>query len=920
MAAPTVELFYGNGWHDVTGDFRRDDATAGGGITIQRGASAEASGAEPARCSLTVNNGTSRVAPSVSGRYSPRNPLSDLYGLIGRNTPLRVSTGTVHLGAADGDADTASTSHVAPSVTATTAGLLVCGWLAAGVGNYTVPGSMSAGPTETDGGFSTMRTAVETVTAGATGTRTATFSVSQEWAAFSVVLHGASVSVEESLSSDSATDDVTLTTDASTEAGWWLLAVQGWDWDRQDDMPDTPGQAGGWIPLADTGRLIVASDSVLHIKAWARRVTTAGAQTVVFPTSTSSLQPDNHAAIYVLSGVDDWWVRAAVEVAAWPPRRDVSDSDRWVPIEAAGILRRLGTGQRALRSPLRRAVPNSGIDSSDSVLDPVAYWPLEDDEGSTVAASGLPGGAPMRTSGGTVEFGQSELVPGSSPLPDLLTSVGRLVGRVAGSGDDSQVGFVVAFEATNAWTAVTVAFSAGPYVTVDIEFSSSITVSGTDDAGATTTILTAANDLSDGEPHWIELKLTPLGGGSVVHSLYVDGTQVDSQGESATTSAIISNVQVRPRASGTSATVGHVAVWATRSTGMAETIQPAMDGYADEAAGRRIQRLCREEGVWFEPIGDLDDTAVMGPQTIAPLLDLLRQAADVDAGILTEARQEVGVSYRCRTALYNAAAASTLDYAAGEVAPPLEPMPDDRLIVNRVVASRPGGSSATVEQVDGPAGTATVGVYEDPVTVHVSSDLHLPDQAGWRVHLGTVDEDRVPAVSVNLANPALSGDAVLSAQVLALAEGDRLDVTNPPSDLPPDDIRTLVQGYTEQVDQFVHTLTFTTSPASPYTVGVRDASIRGTDGAVTDSSFVAGTDTSLDVDVSGAGSLWTTSPPSGLKITVAGVDLEVTAIAAESGGVQTFTVVQTPVNGVEKTIPAGSEVRVQRDQQAVRGL
>src|SRR3546814_20149894 len=39
---------------------------------------------------LRLNNGDSRVAAGVQGRYSPRNPRSDLFGKIGRNTPIRV--------------------------------------------------------------------------------------------------------------------------------------------------------------------------------------------------------------------------------------------------------------------------------------------------------------------------------------------------------------------------------------------------------------------------------------------------------------------------------------------------------------------------------------------------------------------------------------------------------------------------------------------------------------------------------------------------------------------------------------------------------------------------------------------------------------------------------------------------------------
>src|SRR3546814_10320628 len=45
---------------------------------------------DPSTLALRLNNGDSRVAAGVQGRYSPRNPRSDLFGKIGRNTPIRV--------------------------------------------------------------------------------------------------------------------------------------------------------------------------------------------------------------------------------------------------------------------------------------------------------------------------------------------------------------------------------------------------------------------------------------------------------------------------------------------------------------------------------------------------------------------------------------------------------------------------------------------------------------------------------------------------------------------------------------------------------------------------------------------------------------------------------------------------------------
>jgi hypothetical protein len=64
-----LELYYSGAWHDITGYLSED------GWTITRG--------DPAELSCTLSN--------ADGRFSPRHPDSPLFGLIGRNTPIRAS-------------------------------------------------------------------------------------------------------------------------------------------------------------------------------------------------------------------------------------------------------------------------------------------------------------------------------------------------------------------------------------------------------------------------------------------------------------------------------------------------------------------------------------------------------------------------------------------------------------------------------------------------------------------------------------------------------------------------------------------------------------------------------------------------------------------------------------------------------------
>lgn len=73
----TVEIETSPGvWTNITSDVRQAS-----GIPITRGRSDEQGQAGPQRMTFTLNNRT--------GKYSPRNPLSTLYGQLARNTPVR---------------------------------------------------------------------------------------------------------------------------------------------------------------------------------------------------------------------------------------------------------------------------------------------------------------------------------------------------------------------------------------------------------------------------------------------------------------------------------------------------------------------------------------------------------------------------------------------------------------------------------------------------------------------------------------------------------------------------------------------------------------------------------------------------------------------------------------------------------------
>ncbi len=73
-----VEIFYDGAWHDMAADRK---VFAGTPITITRGDGAESAAARPAALSFSLDN--------RDDLFRITNPMSPLYGLAGRNTPLR---------------------------------------------------------------------------------------------------------------------------------------------------------------------------------------------------------------------------------------------------------------------------------------------------------------------------------------------------------------------------------------------------------------------------------------------------------------------------------------------------------------------------------------------------------------------------------------------------------------------------------------------------------------------------------------------------------------------------------------------------------------------------------------------------------------------------------------------------------------
>lgn len=596
-------------------------------------------------------------------------------------------------------------------------------------------------------------------------------------------------------------------------------------------------------------------------------------------------------------------VRAVGFVDELPPRWDVSGKDTYVALTASGITRRLQQGA-VLRSAMYRAITTTG---------PAAYWPIEDGSASTQAANAVLDGAPLMVVKGTVRFAGDTGPAGSGPVADLRGG-GELSAPLPSITSTSyRIEFAAKFSTFAAgdysfvldwYTADNTLWEIAAWPQVD----GGLGLQYSDSAGNPFGPFTSNVAVDDGVWHHVRVDMSQSGSNTTA-KVYLDGALVINQATAQPWSPP-TKVVVDPSGAPNEAlpTVGHLAVWGPWSSTV-DTLA-AFKGYAGETAGARFTRLCGEEGITGQVSGTSSSTATVGAQTVASFLTLARAAEAADQGLLYEDATSPALILRARTAQYNRSVALTLDYAAGQVAPPMQPTDDDQRLRNDWTVKRTNGSSARYVADTGPLGTASVGVYNDEVTVDLASDGDLLYDAQWRVHLGTTDDLRWPQVPINLA-----AQPSLISGWLGCDIGARLQVTNPPAELAPDTIDQQIEGYSETLGPFTWSVVANCSPAQPWQVwtieGAGNTGRFDTDGS-TLAAAVTATATSLSVAaVDATKPLWTTDAAQmPFDINIDGERITVTAITGGSSP-QAFTVTRS-VNGVVKSHLSGAAVSLWR--------
>lgn len=921
--AMRAELWHSGAWNDVSADVRIDS------VQIKRGRNDEDASYRPGSAKLRLDN--------LDGTYSPRNPNSPLYGLIGRNTSVRIGLGRPAVGRAVAVSGVSTTSLVAPSITAETTGVQLLSYFATPSGTVTEPGGFTQDFEGTVGSWSRSWSYQDSVAAGATGDETATHSTSATaYAAINVHVPGGSWGSNANSTSAVGGNDVNFTV-ADVE-GSLIVATCFWNSDPDDRMQpprvDMPDQGLGWYLIADSG--VSPDASTPRATAWAMRVPSTATGTWNFNFLGKRDGRTESAAtcrVQTIDGADDYLPRFAGEVSEWPLDWNVAGTEASTPITVYGVGRRLG----AVNAAAPNSVYTATLASTNRLL---GYWPMNDGTGAQSFASAVPGVAPMQIVGAPALAAFTGFEP-AGPLP-TFTAAGAysapLVGAVADAAAFGSYVRIGEAGTTAGANLVAAGFTGGTLQAAVLEWVDASNVRIKFDYGSSEPTATLGLGASGNG-----LELT------FIVTMVQDGADIDWAVSAAIVDPDTLTVAVLGSVTGTQAsqTMGTIQsvyvgletntlnanhtnapafghVWASdegipyRFVSGGDQLAPnsaqALLGWIGQKATDRIHRVVAGAGAKVLVQHNDVEQAMDVENPLAPLQALAACEATAVGGNLFDAAGFVGLRHRGRVAKANAAPTWTLDYDAEQIAD-LQPLDDDQATANDVTVTRTGGTSVRLVEDTGPLSVQQppdgVGPYPKTFPLSLFLDAQAADQAGYRLARGTLDRPRWPSLTLDLSK---AENATEAAAATELEIGATIRLTDLPAWFPPGPYDLIVEGIDERVDATRWLVTLNLSPADLYRTAVLDtddadgrALFRlGDDGNLTLNEDVDTTATSVEVAVGDGAPLTTTDVP--LRVEVGGEVWTVTAVSGTSSP-QTLTATRS-ANGIVKSHATGDPVRV----------
>ncbi len=313
----------------------------------------------------------------------------------------------------------------------------------------------------------------------------------------------------------------------------------------------------------------------------------------------------------------------------------------------------------------------------------------------------------------------------------------------------------------------------------------------------------------------------------------------------------------------------------------------AVGGWYGEMMHNRGARIAAEEGfTWF---CQADESEELGVQPYTKAVDLLRQGAKADNGILYG--YKFGLGYRALNELLNQDVALALDADQGHLPKELRSIDNTSTFYNQWTVRRNDGSVAT-EQVQGgvPSGDPVFGGDD---SFNLATDGQTVDLASFLANRDAARPAQWPNIRVSLAkNPGLIP------QWREMQHGSRFTVEGLTSYAGTMDLDLVRHGYVEFFNSKIWDATLTGGDGTYLQVGTADdAAFQIDSDSSTIRADVTSTATYFEVFTEDLGDLWTTTREASedfpLDIKVAGEVITVSDI--DSATVDTFT--RTTSNG-----------------------
>src|ERR1035437_7700819 len=576
-----VELNLGGTWTNITSYVYERDP-----VTITRGHPDESTTTAPSSAKLTLNN--------RDGRFSDLNPVGPYYGLIGQNTPLRISVpeGASYLRSETDQASYAECPDTAGiSITGDmelqldlTLGnwngsqLLAAKWAGSGQASWLLllwnDGTLQFQWSQDGTSINAARTSVPFVPPP---------------------LRRMSLRITLAV----ATGTVTYYTGPPglSSPSWTQLGpaiVLG----ANNVFDSTAALQLGYGPSSGTGFPGIAGK--IHA---AKLLSGIGGTTKASPDFTAQAPgatsfADAQSNTWTLNGtaeISNRKYRFHGECSAWPQAWDATGTDVWAQITASGILRRLG--QNASGQVFQSAMRRAYVRLSGSIA-PVGDWPGEDGTTATQPAS-APGDPAMQIIG-TPSLASDSAFLCSLPIPVLNSSTWAGMVPAYSGGTDNVMRFLMHIPAGGDVNGAVIArmYTSGPVARVDVVYSTGgglalnlysaagglLATTGAFAFGVNGKLLRVSAELqaSGADIHYNIATLQPGGTGALVTGGTLAATAIGNA-----TQAVIN-----PGGLLVSTSAGHVSVQPVWDTLF--DLAGALKAWVGETAGGRFKRLCAE--------------------------------------------------------------------------------------------------------------------------------------------------------------------------------------------------------------------------------------------------------------------------------------------------------------------------------------